>query len=112
MIYDDLSPITRDEYFALFRSAPDERAGEALLRLAWHEEQPKWAESECSAALTDARLAVRLAAATGLGHLARRQRGLDAATIDRLTALLNDPEMGGRIQDALDDVRIFGSRIL
>lgn len=37
MRYYELAPITREQYLALFRSADHELAGEALLRLSWHE---------------------------------------------------------------------------
>lgn len=108
MIYEDLRPITREEYERVFRAGSPEEAVEALLRLAWHEAEPAWAERECVPSLSDTRGQVRKAAATGLGHLARRQKGLSAATLTRLRALKDDPETGGSIRDTLDDVEVFG----
>jgi len=107
VIHEDLPPITKDEYRRLFESASPEHAGEALLRLAWHERDTFWAEQQCVAALEDERLEVRRAAATSLGHLARRQRTLNPATVSRLRALKDDPEIGGRVEDALDDLAVF-----
>ena len=106
--YHELAPITREEYLALFRDAADDRAGEALLRLAWHEPEPTWAEQECAAALTDPRLQVRRAAVRSSGHLARRQKKLGGATIRRLVALRTDADLEGYVEDALDDLAIFG----
>jgi len=108
MIYEDLRPITREEYERLFRLGPAEEAGEALLRLAWHEAETSSAERECVAALSDTREQVRKAAVIGLGHLARRQKALSAATLIRLRALKKDPEMAGCIEDTLNDVEVFG----
>ncbi len=107
MKHDDLAPITRDEYTALFHGPSQEGAGEGLLRLAWHEAEATWAERECVAALRDVRLRVRLAAATALGHLARRQKGLGPSTIGHLCALTSDPDIGGHVEDALDDLAVF-----
>lgn len=110
MIYDDLVPITRDEYRAAFHSTCAVKAAEALLRIAWHDEDMSWAESQCAAALADSRPQIRLAAATALGHVARRQKWLQRNTIDQLRGLKDDPEIGGTVEDALDDLDIFGRK--
>jgi len=106
--YEDLVPISREEYSSRFRKGAAEEAGEALLRLAFHDPDPAWAERECFVALRDPRVQVRLAAATGLGHIARRQRRLSPRTIARLSALKADPELRGRVEDAFDDLALFG----
>ena len=107
MIYEKLRPMTREAYERAFRGAPDE-ASEGLLRLSWYEEDLPWAEEQCRRALDDPRTGVRLSAATGLAHVARRQEGLSAATVSRLRALRDDPDIGGRVEDALDDLAVFG----
>lgn len=107
MEYSNLEPISRAEYRRLIGEASRANAAEAVLRLALHEEESKWAEGECVTHLTDARLEVRMAAATGLAHLARRQRGLEPSTISYLASLRSDPEIGGTVEDALDDVVVF-----
>lgn len=109
MRYEDLLPITRDEYFSLFQQPSDAVPGEALLRLAWHEPESKWAERQCVEALSDPREQVRAVAPTALAHLARRQRGLDSSTVARLTTLRRDPDIGGQFEDALDDLAVFSN---
>ena len=74
-----------------FGTVPTTSASEALLRLAWHEREGSWAERQCAAALRDHRPEVRDAAATALGHLARREGGLETATVIRVTDLRTDP---------------------
>ena len=106
MDYEALDYITRDEFWKSY-GGPAEEAGVALLRLALYEEETSWAEQQCFVALQDTRLEVRFAAATGLGHVARRQKGLQSATIARLVSLRHDKELGGRVEDALDDLATF-----
>ncbi len=51
---------------------------------------------------------VRGTAVTCLGHLARLHRDLDLPLVlPTLQALRSDPGMGGRAEDALDDIRTF-----
>jgi len=107
MKYEELRPISRAEYLALVGGSDLDKASEAVLRIALNDEDPKWAEAECLRALSDARVPVRLAAATALGHLARRQKGLSPATVSRLFALKSDPDIGGSVEDALDDLVVF-----
>ncbi len=108
MKYEDLFPISREEYHRVFQTSSPNAAAEALLRLAFNDTAPGWVERECFAALDDPRIEVRLAAVTGLGHIARRQRRLTPTTVGRLSELKADPELRGRIDDVLDDLAAFG----
>lgn len=108
--FEELSPIGREEFDQLFRLGSPEDARVALLRIVWHDPDHYWAEQQCVAALDDTRQQVRIAAATGLAHLARMQKGLGAEAMSRLLALKDDPHIGGQVLDALDDVSIFGRK--
>lgn len=107
MQYQDLTGISREEYETVFTSGSPAEAGEAMLRLAASDPDVGWVEQQCLTGLSDRRLEVRLAAATALGHVARRQLGLNPETLARLSALRSDPQIGGRVEDALDDAEVF-----
>jgi hypothetical protein len=76
--------------------------------MALHETELSWAETQCVSALKDDRLEVRKAAIQGLGHLARIHGKLTIPGItDELGHLRNDPELGGIVEDTLDDILVF-----
>lgn len=71
---------------------------------------PDWrsVQAECLRFLKHPDPDVRGLAATCLGHLARIHRVIDfEVVIEALQSIIHDPEAGGRVQDALDDVRIY-----
>jgi hypothetical protein len=80
----------------------------ALIRLALFDEDWRRVEALCVRMARDPRSEVRGCAVTGLGHLARIHGVLDLdEVIPLLTELAADPAMGGRAEDALDDIRMF-----
>ncbi|MFE7741497.1 hypothetical protein [Nocardia sp. NPDC057455] len=51
---------------------------------------------------------MRAAAATPLGHLARIHRAIDGErVVPVLSQSSNEPEIAGRVEDALDDIAVF-----
>lgn len=110
MKYEELPPITHDQLEqALTRESADD-AAVALLRMALNEPNWAWAEKKCLTALQDGRVPVRAAAVTGLGHLARIHRKVTKdAVVAALQNLKGHPDLGGLVEDALEDILIFTS---
>jgi hypothetical protein len=69
-----------------------------------------WLEKWCVSLAGHDELAVRQISATCLGHLARRFRQLDEASLDALHELCHDPDVRTYAQDALEDVRLAVDR--
>jgi len=109
VIYEDLVPITREQYRHVLRVGTPADASEALLRIVHHDPDHDWAEGECCAALQDARQELRIVGAIGLAHLARTAQRLGPRALSLLRELRNAPDIGGYVEDALDDWMIFGS---
>ena len=106
MIYENLSPITPDEFTAATRLG-GEQAASALLRVALYEPDQAWAEEQCLAALSSPQPQLRLAAVTSAGHLVRRFRSLRPEIAAAVSALRDDALVRGMANDALEDIRIF-----
>jgi hypothetical protein len=110
MKYEELQPITREDLNAALLGGKPGEAARAILRMALHESDLAWAETECLAALHDSRPEVKAAAITALGHLARIHHTLvHPAVIDELKSLQLDPKFSGIAEDALEDVSMFAS---
>lgn len=50
---------------------------------------------------------VRALAVTCMGHIGRIHQAVSPDVVHRLEGLLGDPILGGRAEDALDDIRSF-----
>ena len=110
MKYEELAPISRDEFREAVSGPRLELAARAILQMALHEPDLAWAEQACLLALQDSRQEVKAAAIAGLGHLARIHGALsDPAVIEELRKLTHDPKLSGIAEDALDDIQIFAS---
>ncbi|MCI3276056.1 hypothetical protein [Streptomyces cylindrosporus] len=80
----------------------------ALLRLTCDDPDRAWVEAvvlDCLSPGADPQ--VRALAVTCLGHLARIRREVSGRIVRRLEELLDDPVLGGRAEDALDDIAVF-----
>ncbi len=111
MRYEELQPVGRAELLRLVADAEaaEEVVVRALLGMVLHEEDGEWAEARCLEALHHGRLAVRRAAAQGLGHVARRHGLVDPKRVVWELSSQGE-EMGGAGEDALDDISIFCRR--
>ncbi len=108
MVYEELEPISQPAAEAAFASGDGPTIGRALLRLALHGPDWRFAEQHAVRHLTHRDVWVRRNAATALGHVARLSGDLDVASVvPALKALLSDPEVGGFAEDALGDIEVF-----
>lgn len=100
--------LSRDEVARAFEVGDPDVLSAALIALAFHEPDWRWAQDRCLEALDHESPVVRGLAALCLGHVARIHRRLDLDRVrPRLEALAPDPDAGGRAQDALADIARF-----
>lgn len=108
MRYEELQPISRNEFEQTLSSCEPEEIARGLLRMALHETDLLWAEQKCLSALNDASNVVKSAAVTALGHLARIHGNITREiVVPKLKHLKEDPILRGVAEDALDDIAMF-----
>lgn len=104
-IYREPLPISREDAETEFSSDVSERICDALVSVTFNETDWRWVQEKCLHFITSSYTEVRGLAVTCLGHLARIHRKLDLEKVlPILKNLQNDAEIGGRVEDALDDI--------
>ena len=108
MRYSEVEPISRDEAEKAFASGISETVCAALIRVVYHEPDWRWVQGKCIEMSDNPDPAIAGLAITSLGHLARIRRRLE---LDKVLPVLEkhraDPIVGGRVEDALDDIAIY-----
>ena len=108
MEYQDPKPMSRDVAERELSAKESIRVCDALVSLAFHEPDWRWVQSKCIELVSHHTSEVRGLAVTCFGHLARIHGRLD---LDLVTPILDrlkgDAEIGGRVQDALDDIELY-----
>lgn len=111
MRYEDVLPITRQEAEDAFVSGNPNEVCNALVRVAYHDPDWRWVQAQCLRFGKHPDPDVRGLAATCIGHLVRIHGVLDMELVlPVLEGLLKDPEVSGRAQDALDDIKVYLGR--
>ena len=82
---------------------------EILVDCALNDSDYLWVQGQCLQLSRHNEPCVRSLAATCIGHLARIHKDIFdvSAVLPTLNELLNDPEVVGSAEDALDDIEIF-----
>ncbi|MEX5667635.1 hypothetical protein ABFV57_22490 [Pseudomonas neuropathica] len=108
LIYQNPS-INHDEAVRLLSSGIDANVIAALVSIGLNETDRKWAQDICLKHLTSRAEAIVAAAATALGHIARRHGELDTETVFAAleSAKQTHPSLQGIIEDTLDDIDVF-----
>jgi len=89
-------------------SSDIELATRALLALAYDDSDRRRVEVVLLDCLSrDADFQIQALAVTCMGHLGRIHRAISVDVVHRLEGLLEDSALGGRAEDALDDIRAF-----
>jgi hypothetical protein len=106
--YVDVLPLTREAAVKAFASGQADRICPALVAVAFHEPDWRWAQERCLELIGSEDPDVSGLAATCLGHVARIHRILDMERVRKaLHSRIQDPLIAGRILDALDDIEMF-----
>ncbi|GDY33441.1 hypothetical protein [Gandjariella thermophila] len=108
MQYVEPGPVGRDALAAALGGGDGRAIAEALVGVAYHDPDWQWVQDTCLRLLGHPDTGVRAIAITCLGHVARVHRQLDTdKVVPALTRLTSDPDLGGRAEDALDDINHF-----
>lgn len=94
----------REELARSLASGDVPQACNALLAVVNTDSDADWLQTTCLGLLTYPDAAVSGLAATCLGHVARLHGVARDDVVDRLEALRSDPNRGGRVDDALEDI--------
>ena len=110
MKYQEVLPISRQEAEKAFESNDSSQISDALLRVTYYDSDWSWIQSKCLEFIKYQDKNIRGLAVTCLGHLARIHGTLDVdKVVPILESLSDDPEISGKIDDALDDIQMFVS---
>jgi hypothetical protein len=108
MQYQETLPISYEEAKEILKSDDSTRINDALVRLTYHNSDWQWVQDQCLQLVNHSDPVVKGLAVSCLGHLARIHKTIDTAKVlPILNSLLNDPEVGGRAEDAIDDIEMF-----
>ena len=107
-IYENIIPINKQEAELAFSSTDVEKICNAMVSIAFFEQDWKWAQDKFLSFLENSNSVVSGLAATCLGHLARIHRNLEKVkVVEALRTQLKNPDIAGRIHDALADIQQF-----
>ena len=109
MEYREPTPATRADLEHALAAGDPGAIVEHLLGVVLHEPDGAWVRDLCVGLLGHQRAAVRAAAVTSLGHVARLHPGVSSAESRAAlgSVVQSDPDLAGRVEDALDDIRTF-----
>jgi hypothetical protein len=106
--YETPPHLPRDVAYAQLKEGDTRSRIEGLLSLSIYDPDWRSVQELCLQHLRDSDPDVVATAVLGLAHIARRQRDLDIdRVIPELERLRSNPKLAGRVEDALDDIRIF-----
>jgi hypothetical protein len=108
MRYVEIEPITRQEAEVAFASGVSREICLGLVRLVYHDDDWHWLQEKCIEMSQDSDVFVAGVAVTCVGDVARIHRTLE---LDKVLPVLKElranPELAGRVDDALGDIEIF-----
>lgn len=108
MKYFEPEPISREQAETQMASGLQVEICDALVRMTQHSPDWKWVQDCCISMTGHGDPGIRGVAANCIGELARIHRCIELDLVfPVLRKLLKDPEVVGRAEDALDDIRIF-----
>jgi hypothetical protein len=107
-IYQEALPISREDAESAFLSGTPARICDALVRVTFNDSEWEWVQEQCVRFIISPIPDVRRLAVTCIGHLARIHGQLDLKrVVPLLNQMRNDAELGGTVEDALDDIEAF-----
>lgn len=106
--FQEILPIPRDEAENILQQGPPAEIALALVRLAYHDPDWKWVQDTCVRLSFHPDKFVRRTCATCFGHIARIHGRIEKQTVmPVLDRLLQDSDVKGEAEDALEDLSVF-----
>jgi len=106
-IYESVKGIDKQEFSDLINQGRGEYICDALVRAVHHIDDHKWNLDNCTLFLQHSDPEVRGVAITCIGHIARLGGGDKKELLRTLKTLLDDEELNGRVEDAIEDINTF-----
>jgi hypothetical protein len=108
MQYQETLPISDKDAKEKLKSDDPIHITDALVRLTYHYSNWRWVQDQCLQLVNHLDPVVKGLAISCLGHLARIHKTIDTVKVlPILNSLLDDPDVGGRAEDAIDDIKMF-----
>ena len=108
MIFHNPEPIDWETAERNFLSTDSQIICETLVAVTLHSDNWRRVQDKCLSLLENENSQISGVAATCLGHIARIHRQLDKKrVIKALKDKLNNKEISGQVEDALDDIQMF-----
>lgn len=106
--YEQIGPVSRAEAQANLGSGDHQLMARTIIALGLHDHDWRWVQNRCLQLISHDNEVVVSAAILGLAHTARVNRAIDRdLVVPALNALAADARYRGRVEDALDDIRMF-----
>ncbi|MCP1445971.1 hypothetical protein J3D54_005103 [Pseudomonas sp. GGS8] len=101
--------MSHEEATRLLASGVETNVAAALISIGLNEQDKTWAQNTCLKYLESESESVAAAAITALGHIARRQGGLDLGAVRPALEKVKEkfPSLEGIVADTLDDIEAF-----
>lgn len=106
--FEQTHPISKADAATAFESDDPALICSALVSVAFHESDWRWAQDRCLEFLEGGNPEIGGLAATCLGHIARIHKMLDKKrVVAALRMHLANPDIAGRVEDALEDIELL-----
>ncbi|WP_223487183.1 hypothetical protein [Pseudomonas sp. A-RE-19] len=108
LLYQDPT-MSHEEATRLLTSEVETNVAAALISIGLNEQDKTWAQNTCLKYLESESESVAASAITALGHIARRQGGLDLGAVRPALEQVKErfPSLEGIVADTFDDIETF-----
>ncbi|MBN8858972.1 MAG: hypothetical protein J0H29_11325 [Sphingobacteriales bacterium] len=106
--YQEVLPISKNQAKENLETDDIEKITTTLVSIAFYENDWEWVQNICLEYLQHPNENISGLAATCLGHIARIHGKMDKKkVIAKLNKRLNDFQIGGRVEDAINDIEMY-----
>ena len=106
--YVEPTNISKDEFTQTIESGSIESKCDAIVRAAYFISDYDWLVSQFTKLVNDTNHQIRGVTITCIGHIARLYENSDKQQLLKIVEpFLSDSEIGGRAEDAIDDINTF-----
>lgn len=102
-----LSELSKSDMSSIFKSGNKKNITDLLLYITFNIDDFEWVQEQCIKMIASKDEDISGLAITCIGHIARIYSKISANSLVALRKKRNDTQLGGRVQDALDDIETF-----